>query len=106
MRTRRQRDNRDKSGHVTIIAREEADSQTLGRDQDGAAMTEFSSRQLQKCAEREAAMRRNVFTKCGMTDERRFEIAKMDAIAAHLKKLADDEAKAMQLVLEGRAALQ
>ena len=53
-------------------------------------MSEFTLRQLQKCAEREVALRRNVFAKRGMTAERRIEIAKMEAIAIHFKALADD----------------
>jgi hypothetical protein len=45
----------------------------------------FSFRELQKCADREVAMRRNVFAKRGMTDDRRLEIAKMEAIAAQCR---------------------
>ena len=54
-------------------------------------MTEFSFRQLQKCAEREVALRRNVFRKRGMTPEREEEIVKMQAIAIHFKELADSD---------------
>lgn len=39
-------------------------------------------------------MRRNVFRHRGMTDERRLEIVKMEAIAAHFKALADAEEQA------------
>jgi hypothetical protein len=60
-------------------------------------MTPFSFRQLQKCAEREVALRKNVFRKRGLTPEREEEIRKMEAIAAIFKDLADltsgDEAK-------------
>ena len=49
----------------------------------------FTFRELQKCAEREVALRKNVFRKRGMTLEREEEIAKMEAIAAHFKDLAD-----------------
>lgn len=60
-------------------------------------MTSFSFRQLQKCAEREVALRKNVFRKRGLTPEREEEIRKMEAIAAHFKGLADlasgDDAK-------------
>jgi hypothetical protein len=52
-------------------------------------MTDFTFRQLQKCAEREVALRNNVFRKRGMTPEREEEIAKMEAIAVLLKRLAD-----------------
>jgi hypothetical protein len=54
-------------------------------------MTDFSFRQLQKCAEREVAMRTNVFSKRGMTPEREVEVEKMEAIAKHFKMLADGE---------------
>jgi hypothetical protein len=57
-------------------------------------MTDFSFRELQKCAEREVALRINVFSKRGMTPEREREIAKMDAIAEHFRQLADDEERA------------
>jgi hypothetical protein len=53
-------------------------------------MTNYTFRQLQKCAEREVALRKNVFAKRGMTPEREEEIAKMEAIARHFKNLADD----------------
>jgi hypothetical protein len=49
----------------------------------------YSYRQLQKCAEREIALRRNVFRRSGMTPAREDEVAKMEAIAAHFKELAD-----------------
>jgi hypothetical protein len=52
-------------------------------------VTDFTFRELQKCAEREVALRRNVFRKRGMTHEREAEIMKMEAIAAHFKTLAD-----------------
>jgi hypothetical protein len=54
-------------------------------------MPNFTFRQLQKCAEREVALRFNVFHKRGMTPERKEEIAKMAAIAAHFKDLADGD---------------
>jgi hypothetical protein len=54
-------------------------------------MADFTFRQLQKCAEREVALRDNVFRKRGMTSEREEEIAKMTAIAAHFKDLADGD---------------
>ena len=53
-------------------------------------MTEFSFRDMEKCAAREVAMRRNVFRKRGMTPDREREIALMEAIAAHFKGLADN----------------
>ena len=53
-------------------------------------MTEYSFRELQKCAEREVALRKNVFAKRGMTPEREEEIAKMEAIAVHFRELADE----------------
>lgn len=52
-------------------------------------MTDFTFRELQKCAAREVALRNNVFRKRGMTPDRELEIAKMEAIAAHFKELAD-----------------
>jgi hypothetical protein len=52
-------------------------------------MAEFTFRQLQKCAEREIALRNNVFRKRGLTPEREEEVAKMVAIATHFKDLAD-----------------
>jgi hypothetical protein len=52
-------------------------------------MTDFSHRELEKCAAREVAMRRNVFRKRGMTPDREREIEMMEAIAAHFKQLAD-----------------
>jgi hypothetical protein len=52
---------------------------------------EFSYRELQKCAEREVALRRNVFRKRGITPERQEEIVKMEAIATYFKSLADDD---------------
>lgn len=55
-------------------------------------MGTFDFRKLQKCAEREAAMRKNVYPKKGpITLKRMEEIEMMDAIAAHFKALADDE---------------
>ena len=54
-------------------------------------MSDFTFRQLQKCAEREVALRNNVFRKRGMTPDRELEIAKMEAIAAHFKDLADGD---------------
>ena len=52
---------------------------------------EFTFRELQKCAEREAAMRKNVFKKLGMTVKRQAEIDMMVVIAAYFKRLADEE---------------
>lgn len=49
---------------------------------------EFSWRELQRCAAREVALR-NLARR--MTPERELEIAKMEAIAAHFKDLADDQ---------------
>lgn len=54
-------------------------------------MYNYSYRQLQKCAEREVALRNNVFRKRGMTPEREEEIRKMEAIAEHFKDLADGD---------------
>jgi hypothetical protein len=54
-------------------------------------MTDFTNRQLEKCAAREVAMRTNVFRKRGMTDDRRREIAMMEAIRDHFKAHADAE---------------
>ena len=50
-------------------------------------MAEFSYLELQKCAEREVAMRKNVFKKRGMTPDREREIAMMEQIAAHFQEL-------------------
>jgi len=50
----------------------------------------FTSRELQSCAEREAAMRRNVYAKHGMTMKRNAEIEMMQAIADHFKSLAEE----------------
>jgi hypothetical protein len=50
---------------------------------------EFSWRDLQRCAAREVALR-NV-SPARHTPERELEIAKMEAIAAHFKDLADDQ---------------
>jgi hypothetical protein len=52
-------------------------------------MRKFAYRDLQKCAEREAALRRNVYAKRGMTNERVREIAMMAEIAELLKGLSD-----------------
>ena len=52
-------------------------------------MTEFTYREMEKCAAREVAMRRNVFAKRGWNDVRTRELAIMEAIAAHFKQLAD-----------------
>jgi hypothetical protein len=49
----------------------------------------FTHRELQKCAEREVAMRNNVFRKRDMTPARHREIAMMVAIAEHFRELAD-----------------
>lgn len=49
----------------------------------------FTNRQLQKCAEREAALRRKVYWRRGMNMERREEILKMEAIAQHFKDRAE-----------------
>jgi hypothetical protein len=54
-------------------------------------MTDFTFRQLQKCAEREIALRNNVFRKRGLTPDREREIEMMLAIAAHFKDLADGD---------------
>lgn len=51
----------------------------------------FTHREMEKCAAREVAMRRNVFHRRGMTDDRRREIAIMETIAVHFKELADEE---------------
>jgi hypothetical protein len=52
----------------------------------------FTNRQLQKCAEREAVMRRNVYAKHGLNSLKRMaEIEMMEAIGAHFKRLADLE---------------
>jgi hypothetical protein len=64
----------------------------------------FSFRELQKCADREVAMRRNVFAKRGMTDDRRLEIPKMEAIAAHFRMLADSESPVLVVPHGGTAA--
>jgi hypothetical protein len=63
-------------------------------------MPEFSWRELQRCAAREVAQRRNVFRK--RTPERELEIAKMEAIAAHFKDLADDQ-EAAGHIADGQA---
>lgn len=52
--------------------------------------SDFTYRDMEKCAAREVAMRKNVFRKRGMTPDREREIAVMTAIAAHFKQLADD----------------
>ncbi len=57
-------------------------------------MPDYSYRDLQKCAEREVALRENVYRKRGMNMERREEILKMKAIAELLKDLADSEPRA------------
>jgi hypothetical protein len=49
----------------------------------------FTNRELEKCAAREVAMRKNVFGKRGIGPKEEREIALMEAIAAHFKKLAD-----------------
>ena len=54
----------------------------------------FTYRELQKCAEREIAMRRNVFRSRGMTKTRLREIALMETIREHFKELADDDERA------------
>jgi hypothetical protein len=54
-------------------------------------MGEFGWRELQGCAEREAALRRNVFRQ---TEAR--EVALMEAIAAHFRGLAEDEEEARE----------
>jgi hypothetical protein len=53
----------------------------------------FTNRQLQKCAEREVALRKAVYAKRGMTLGRLAEIEMMEAIAAHFKRLSDGEEK-------------
>lgn len=52
---------------------------------------EFSYRELQKCAQREVALRNNVFRRRGLTLERKEEIEKMEAIATYFKSLADSD---------------
>lgn len=55
-------------------------------------MGTFDFRKLQKCAEREAAMRKAVYRKRGLNTLKHMEeIEMMDAIAEHFKALADDE---------------
>lgn len=49
----------------------------------------FTYRQLQSCAAREAALRKNVYAKHGITADRERELAMMLAIAEHFKMLAD-----------------
>jgi len=61
------------------------------KDDLGPREMAFTNRQLQKCAEREVALRRNVFTKRGMTRERELEIEMMAAIASHFRALTDAE---------------
>lgn len=51
----------------------------------------FSYRELQRCAEREVILRRNVYAKRGMTPERAREVEMMVAIAELLKEFADEE---------------
>ena len=68
---------------------------------------EFSYRELQKCAQREVALRNNVFRRRGLTLEREEEIEKMEAIATHFKSLADGDELAGrnpdgQLFVEGK----
>jgi hypothetical protein len=60
---------------------------------DGRRQLKFTNRELEKCAAREAAMRKNVFAKRGIGPKEEREIAMMEAIAAHFKKLADEEAE-------------
>lgn len=48
-----------------------------------------SYRELQKCAEREVAMRKNVFAKRGMNEKREREIKLMIEIADHFRDLAN-----------------
>ena len=51
----------------------------------------FTNRELEKCAAREAVMRKNVFAKRGIGPREEREIAMMEAIAEHFKKLTDDD---------------
>lgn len=51
----------------------------------------FPLRDLQRCAEREVALRRNVYRRRGMTDHHQREIAMMQEIAELLAELADAE---------------
>lgn len=67
-------------------------------------MTEFSYRDLEKCAAREVAMRINFFRRRGMGESHRREIAMMEAIRDHFKGLADDDRDAdiaRQRIAEG-----
>ena len=48
-------------------------------------MNEFSLHELQKCAEREVALREKVYAKQGWTDKRDRELRMMRAIAAHFE---------------------
>jgi hypothetical protein len=50
-------------------------------------MSIYSFHDLMKCAAREAALRRAVYKKRGMTPEREREIALMEAIAAHFAEI-------------------
>lgn len=54
-------------------------------------MSRFTYRELEKCAAREVALRRNVYEKRGWTADRAREIAMMQEIEALLKDLADGE---------------
>jgi hypothetical protein len=54
-------------------------------------LADFTYRELEKCAAREVAMRRNVFRRLGDNENRRREVVMMEAIQAHFKHLADAE---------------
>ena len=49
----------------------------------------FTNLELEKCAAREVAMRKNVFAKRGIGPKEEREIAMMEAIAEHFKGLVD-----------------
>lgn len=54
----------------------------------------FTKRELQKCAEREVALRKNVFHKWNKGEAGEIEIAKMQAIADHFREEADADEQA------------
>jgi hypothetical protein len=64
-------------------------------------LSEFTFRELQKCAERETALRLRVYAKQPWTENRERETRMMTAIAAHFKRLADDELVKMGSVIIG-----
>ena len=53
-------------------------------------MMAFSYRDLQKCAERETALRRNVYAKRGLTPKRLVEIEMMETIAVYFRERANE----------------